>query len=187
MGTSYQKGWVEVRGKKWYGFYRRAILDPETNAPKIVRTTVILGLRSELTKTQAREKLAITITQQQGQVSEDGSVKNGSVTFGWLVRNRYLPLKEADWREETAKVKKLIITADLIIPFEGVPLENFDKYILQSHLNNLAKTHSTYFPRISEGISRQFPAANLSRVIAGGQPVRRSGARFHSPRSARVS
>ena len=142
MGTSYQKGWVEVRGKKWYGFYRRAILDPETNAPKIVRTTVILGLRSEFTKTQAREKLAKTITQHQGQVSEDGSVKNGSVTFGWLVRNRYLPLKEADWREETAKVKKLIITADLIIPFEGVPLENFDKYILQSHLNNLAKTHS---------------------------------------------
>jgi hypothetical protein len=62
MGTSYQKGWVEVRGKKWYGFYRRAILDPETNAPKIVRTTVILGLRSEFTKTQAREKLAKTIT-----------------------------------------------------------------------------------------------------------------------------
>ncbi len=142
MGTSYQKGWVEVRGKKWYGFYRRAILDPRTSAPKIGRTTVILGLRSELTKTQAREKLAITITQQLGQVSEDGSVKNGSVTFGWFVRNRYLPLKEADWREETAKVKKLIITADLIIPFEGVPLENFDKYILQTHLNKLAKTHS---------------------------------------------
>jgi hypothetical protein len=33
MGTSYQKGWVEVRGKKWYGFYRRTILDPETNTP----------------------------------------------------------------------------------------------------------------------------------------------------------
>ena len=31
-----------------------------------------------------------------------------------------------------------------------------------------------------------FPAANLSRVMAGGQPVRRSGARFHSPRSAKV-
>jgi integrase len=142
MGTSYQKGWVEVRGKKWYGFYRRTVLDPKTNAPKTGRTTVILGLRSELTKTQAREKLATTITQREGHVSEDGSVKNGSATFGWFVRNRYLPLKEADWREETAKVKKLIITADLVIPFEGVPLENFDKYILQSHLNKLAKTHS---------------------------------------------
>jgi site-specific recombinase XerD len=69
-------------------------------------------------------------------------VKNGTVTFGWFVRNRYLPLKEADWREETAKVKKLIITADLIVPFEDVRLEKFDKYILQNHLNQLAKTHS---------------------------------------------
>ena len=69
-------------------------------------------------------------------------MKNGTVTFGWFVRNRYLPLKEADWREETAKVKKLIITADLIVPFEDVRLEKFDKYILQNHLNQLAKTHS---------------------------------------------
>jgi integrase len=39
-------------------------------------------------------------------------------------------------------VKKLIITADLIVPFEDVRLEKFDKYILQNHLNQLAKTHS---------------------------------------------
>jgi len=42
----------------------------------------------------------------------DGVVKNGTFTFGWFARNRYLPLKEADWREETPKVRKLIITAD---------------------------------------------------------------------------
>ena len=30
MGTSYQKGWVSLRGKKWYGYFRRTILDPET-------------------------------------------------------------------------------------------------------------------------------------------------------------
>src|SRR5271168_3499590 len=140
MGTSYQKGWVEVRGKKWYGFYRRTILDPETNTPKTVKMPVILGLKSAMSKFQAREKLAQEITRTSGQVTEDGVVKNGTVTFGWFARNRYLPLKEADWREETAKVKKLIITADLIVPFEDVRLENFGKYILQNHLNQLAKT-----------------------------------------------
>jgi integrase len=142
MGTSYQKGWVEVRGKKWYGFYRRTILDPETNTPKTVKMPVILGLKSAMSKFQAREKLAQEITRTSGQVTEDGVVKNGTVTFGWFARNRYLPLKEADWREETAKVKKLIITADLIVPFEDVRLERFDKYILQNQLNQLAKTHS---------------------------------------------
>src|ERR1700731_1892780 len=142
MGTSYQKGWVNPRGKKRYGYFRRTIVDPSTHETKTVTVPVILGLRSEITKTKAREILAREIAQQQGQITEDGTVKSGAVTFGWFVRNRYLPLKEADWREETAKVKKLIITADLVIPFEGARLENFDKYILQRHLNKLAKTHS---------------------------------------------
>jgi len=142
MGTSYQKGWVSLRGKKWYGYFRRTVLDPETNQPKTISSPVALGLKSEMTKSRAREKLAQEITRLSGQITEDGSVKNGTVTFGWFVRNRYLPLKESDWREETAKVKKLIITADLIVPFEDVRLENFEKYTLQNHLNQLAKTHS---------------------------------------------
>ncbi|AXC12194.1 Epoxide hydrolase [Acidisarcina polymorpha] len=34
MGTSYQKGWVMLRGKKWYGYFRRTVIDPKTNEPK---------------------------------------------------------------------------------------------------------------------------------------------------------
>lgn len=82
------------------------------------------------------------ITRLSGQITEDGSVKNGTVTFGWFVRNRYLPLKESDWREETAKVKRYLIQADLVNSFEAVRLENFDKFTLQNHLNQLAKAHS---------------------------------------------
>jgi integrase len=142
MGTSYQKGWVSIRGKKWYGYFRRTVVDPETNQPKTVSSPVPLGLKTEMTKSQAREKLAEEITRLTGQITDDGSIKSGTVTFGWFVRNRYLPLKEADWREETAKVKKIIIKADLIDPFEDVRLEGFDKFTLQNHLNQLAKTHS---------------------------------------------
>ena len=64
------------------------------------------------------------------------------VTFGWFVRNRWLPLKEANWKEETARDKKCIIQMDLIGKFDNVPLENFDKFSLQVHLNDLAKTRS---------------------------------------------
>ena len=69
-------------------------------------------------------------------------MQDGSVSFGWFVRNRFFPLKEAKWKEETAKVKKLIIESDLIEPFDEVPLENFDKFTLQLHLNKLAKSRS---------------------------------------------
>jgi hypothetical protein len=45
----------------------------------------------------------------------DRSMINGAVTLGWFVTHRYLPLKEADWRAETAKVKKHLIQADLVM------------------------------------------------------------------------
>jgi integrase len=64
------------------------------------------------------------------------------VTFGWFVRNRFFPLKEADWREETAKVKKYLIEADLIEKFDEDRLEDIDKFALQTHLNKLAKVKS---------------------------------------------
>ena len=57
MGTSYQKGWVRLRGKKWYGYFRRTEIDPSTNEPKPAAAQMILGFKSEMSKSQAREKL----------------------------------------------------------------------------------------------------------------------------------
>ena len=143
MGTSYQKGWVRLRGKKWYGYFRRTEIDPSTNEPKPAVAQVILGFKSEMSKTQAREKLEGEVAKLGKQpLNGDKSMVNGAVTFGWFVLHRYLPLKEADWRDETAKVKKHIIQADLVDEFADVRLENFDKFTLQTHLNKLAKTRS---------------------------------------------
>jgi len=133
---------VSVRGKKWYGYFRRTVIDPSTHQPKTVSTPVALGLKSEMTKYEAREKLELEIRRLTGQIAEDGVVKNGSVTFEWFVHNRYLPLKEADWKEETAKTKKYLIQADLVDAFKDVRLENIDKLALQTHLNQMAKTRS---------------------------------------------
>ena len=143
MGCSFQKGWVRLRGKKWYGYFRRTELDPATDQPKPAIAQVILGFKSEMSKSQAREKLEGEIAKLGKQpLNGDKSMVNGAVTFGWFVLHRYLPLKEADWRDETAKVKKHIIQADLIDEFGDVRLENFDKFTLQTHLNKLAKTRS---------------------------------------------
>ena len=54
MGTSYQEGWVSLRGKKWYGYFRRTILNPETNKPEMISSPIALGLKSEMYKSQAR-------------------------------------------------------------------------------------------------------------------------------------
>ncbi len=142
MGNSHQKGWVVLRGKKWYGYYRKVVFDPINNEEKVDTVPVVLGLKSELTKFQARERLEQEIARATGQ-NTNGRIKNdGAVTFGWFVRTRFLPLKEAIWKPETAKVKKLIIQKDLTEVFESVPLENFDRFTLQVHLNKLATTQS---------------------------------------------
>ena len=142
MGTSHQRGWVRLRGRKWYGYYRRTVLNPIKNEQKIDTVQVILGQKSQLTKFRARERLEQEIAKQNGQTPAGRVMNDGAVTFGWFVRNRFFPLKEAKWRPETAKVKKLIIQKDLIDPFDGTPLENFDRFTLQVHLNKLGVTRS---------------------------------------------
>jgi integrase len=142
MGKSHQKGWVIARGKKWYGYFRRNVIDPVSSEPKSTIVPIVLGLKAQLTKFEARESLEREIAKQKGYAPSGRAVNSSSVTFGWFVRNRFLPLKEASWKEETAKVKTLLIQQDLIDDFEDVPLENFDKFTLQVHLNKLAKTRS---------------------------------------------
>ena len=144
MGKSYQRGWVVSRGKKWYGYFRKTVFDPTTNQQKGDVISVVLGLKSQMKASEAREVLEREVTKQTGHSGPNaGRVMNdSSVTFGWFVRNRFFPLKEAHWKEETAKVKKLLIQRDLIDPFDKTPLGNLDKFTLQVHLNNLAKTSS---------------------------------------------
>jgi hypothetical protein len=55
-----------------------------------------------------------------------------------------LPLNEASGKEETVKVKTLLIQQDLINEFEDVPMENFDKFTLQRFLK-ACKQRSTPF------------------------------------------
>ena len=83
-------------------------------------------------------------------------------------------LKEAHWKEETAKVKKLLIQRDLIDPFDKTPLGNFDKFTLQVHLNNLAKTSSkdrvlqirAYLRDIfAEGVDQDFLVKDPARKV----------------------
>jgi integrase len=142
MRKSHQRGWVVLRGKKWYGYYRRTVLDPLTNEHKVDVIPIVLGPKSALTKFHARERLEQEVMKQTGGDSGIRVMNDGSVTFGWFVRNRFFPLKEANWKPETAKVKRLIIQKDLVDVFDGIPLENFDRFALQFRLNRLAKTRS---------------------------------------------
>lgn len=143
MSTTRQRGFVTLRGKQWYGYFRKVVNDPVANEEKTDRVTVILGLKSQMSKGEARDALQREITKQMGKAGSANRIMNdGSVTFGWFVRNRFIPLKESAWKVETAKTKTFLIQRDLIDVLGEIPLVNFDKFSLQLHLNKLASTKS---------------------------------------------
>lgn len=141
MGISHQTGSIVLRGKAWYGFYRKELIDPITEDVRSVRVCVRLGLKSQMTKLKARDALKAEIAKQTGQLADGRILKDGSVTFEWFVRNRYFPLRQGDWRSETAKEKIAQIEIDLIEKFGSRTLESIDKFELQTHVNHLARTY----------------------------------------------
>ena len=46
MGKSHQAGSIVLRGKRWYGYYRKEVIDPTTDNVRVVRVVVRLGLKS---------------------------------------------------------------------------------------------------------------------------------------------
>src|ERR1700690_3776172 len=93
MGKSYQRGWVVSRGKKWYGYFRKTVFDPITNQQKSDVVSVVLGLKSQMKASEAREVLEREITKQTGQSGPNaGRVMNdSSVTFGWVCSEPLFP------------------------------------------------------------------------------------------------
>lgn len=90
-----------------------------------------------MNKLKARTVLRDEIAKRNGQIPEGRVLKDGSVTFEWFVRNRYFPLRQGDWRPETAVTNLEQIEIDLIGRFGEYPLYAFDKFVLQTHLTTL--------------------------------------------------
>lgn len=141
MGKSQQLGWIVLKGKRWYGYYRKSVIDPETEEIRVSIVPVRLGLKSQMTKGAAHAALRDQIARQTGQIGDGRVLKDGSVTFEWFVHNRYFPLRQGDWRPETAKEKKAQIEIDLVAKLGKQSLESIDKFELQTLVNHLAKMY----------------------------------------------
>jgi len=184
MGKSHQVGSVLLRGKAWYGFYRKEVSDPETEDVRSVRICVRLGLRTEMTKPAARDALRAEIAKQTGQLANGRILKDGSVTFEWFVRNRYFPLRQGDCRPETAKEKTAQIEIDLIAKFGSRTIESLDKFELQTHVNHLARTYCqdrvkqarSYLKSIfDEAIEQEFLVKDPTRTLKIPKNLRPKG------------
>jgi hypothetical protein len=83
------------------------------------------------------------VTKQTGQnLAGSRVLKDSSTIFGWFVRNRYFPLREGDWRPESAKVKRSRSSATCWRSSRSTPLDSINRFMLQTHVNDLAERMS---------------------------------------------
>lgn len=146
MAMVYQKGRVFEKGKKikkWYGQFRVYRIDREGKEVERTRK-VVLGLKSELRKYQAEEKLEEIVRRENSKAGPTGPVlqADDSVTFGWFVKEKYLPIRRGRWRPATKEKTEFEINKYLVKEFENVPLRTVGLFELQKLLNDLAENYS---------------------------------------------
>ena len=175
MARSHQRGTLRLENNSWVGFFNRNLADPITGETKWKKQRVgVLGTKSKMTKHQAQETLEKKIAEKTG-----GSTKPRAderiVTLGWFTRNRFFPLREgSSWRETTAMSRKSAIEKDILAKFGGILITEVDKFMLQTHLNYLAKTrsegrvqHALFYTNaiFEEAIDQDFVEKNPARKL----------------------
>ena len=160
MAMVYQKGTVYLQGtreKKWYGKFR--VYFKGRNGEEVRRTRkVVLGTKAELRKWEAEEKLKTIIQEENGKGIAGFTPKaDDSVTFGWFVKEKYVPMRSGSWRPATKQTTEYEIKKYLVEQFNNVPIRELGLFEMQVHLNKLAE-------RFSESVVRH-AFVNLRAIL----------------------
>jgi len=175
MARSHQRGTVCLEHHSWVGYMNFKVLDPTTGESKWKKQRVgVLGAKSKMTKYQARNALEAIIAQKTGGTTQPRADER-IVTLGWFTRNRFFPLREGStWKEGTASNRKPAIERDILAKFGDVPMEQINKFMLQTHLNDLARVlsagrvkHARFYMKaiFEEAIDQGFVEKNPARKL----------------------
>jgi len=175
MARSHQRGTVRLEHRSWVGYINVKVLDPNSGESRWKKQRVgVLGAKSKVTKRQAQDALEQIVAQKTGGTTQP-KADESIVTLGWFTRNRFFPLREGStWKEATATSCRSAIERDLLRKFGLVPMEQIDKFMLQTHLNHLARTlsagrvmHARFDLKaiFEEAIDQGFIAKNPARKL----------------------
>ena len=136
----YQEGRVVLVGKhvkKWRGHFY--VYQKQADGSEIRRfRNVQLGPKAEMDKGQARANLRDMIARETSSITPAPV----NVTLRWFYENRFLPQKERQWKVTSGPKTKRFIENYLLKRFGDVMLPTFDKFTLQTYLNELAPKFS---------------------------------------------
>ena len=125
--SRHQRGFVVETGKrvkKWAGRFHVYVIDEHGKERRRSRR-VIIGLKSRMKKWQAEEELARIIEKETRGRAE--ARPDPELTFGWFWKNRYLPLKEAQWGKSQQSIVDFVMQNHVLPRFGETKLRGLTK------------------------------------------------------------
>jgi hypothetical protein len=135
-----QNGWLEITGKtrkRWRGHFHVYELQPDGKEHR-KHKTLILGLRSDMTRKEAADALRQAIAAK----SELNTEKQPEITFGQFWRERFLPMHQQKWKVSSRQTQIDNIERYCVALLEDKLLTKIDRFGLQMQANRLADTFS---------------------------------------------
>ena len=139
----YQRGRVvATKGGGWEIHYNVYLTDPTTGKPKRHHRSRVVGYKPKMHRADAEKILAAELAGING--GPVTRAADGTITFGNWMRNFYIPMRGANWRDATRRTNLDYLTSHVYPTLEHVALKDVTEFQVQMLLNRLAAEEYSY-------------------------------------------
>jgi hypothetical protein len=133
---------VATEAGGWEIHYNVYLTDPTTGKAKRRHRRRVVGYRPKMHRADAEKILAAELAAING--GPVTRAADGTITFGDWMRNFYVPMRGANWRDATRRTNLDYLASHVYPTFEHVPLKDITKFQVQMLLNRLAAEEYSY-------------------------------------------
>ncbi len=139
----YQRGRVvATKGGGWEIHYNVYLTDPTTGKPKRHHRSRVVGYKPKMHRADAEKILASELAAING--GPVTRAADGTITFGNWMRNFYIPMRGANWRDATRRTNLDYLSSHVYPTLEHGTLKDITKFQVQMLLNRLAAEEYSY-------------------------------------------
>ena len=168
----YQRGRVvATEAGGWEIHYNVYLTDPTSGKPKRHHRSRVVGYKPKMHRADAEKILGAELAAING--GPVTRAADGTITFGDWMRNFYIPMRGANWRDTTRRTNLDYLTTHVYPTLEHVALKDITKFQVQMLLNRLAAEEYSYTvvyhvrDLVKAGLAEAVDQDVLERNVAG--------------------
>lgn len=147
----HQKGFIVCTpAGGWEAHWFPYVVDPVTGKERRVHRSKVIGYKPKMRKFEAEDELQKIVARVNPVTSNANIPQDDSVTFRWFAENRWKPLYEGNWRDDSTARQNDWLLEVVNRRFGETEIRELDAVQVQAWLNDLAKTGG----RAGKGASR---------------------------------